>query len=358
MDDLFDLTPAIEPNPGLAPSQAGSLETSRTRESSQATPVPALVERETMPNLLSPSQTDQLGLPRVHIQRADLNSEEVRVAAAILDSQWTLFMKARAANNTQLMRAALMQAYTNQLVLLQLVGQEEMMKLSHDWSAKAELDKLEAQMLSQQSCSEMIVDQDLSCHPTHLEAPRQAPGYSPYRQATPNPVSFTAPPPPIDQGQQTTQPTTIPPQESSRPFAPEQASVYPHTTQSANQIPPHHLGYPPSYNPSSQHAGYHPQGGYLQPPSYPPPTGTENRYQHPYPSPYRRPNSNQGRGRGRNNNWNRNQDSTSNMMEIGSFFVRAERALNAIQRRGRGRGSRRQHRGHNQAQTNNANPPA
>jgi hypothetical protein len=49
----------------------------------------------------------------VHIQRANLNSKEVRVAAAILDSQWTLFMKARAANNTQLMRAALMQAYTN-----------------------------------------------------------------------------------------------------------------------------------------------------------------------------------------------------------------------------------------------------
>jgi hypothetical protein len=151
-------------------------------------------------------------------------------------------MKARAANNTQLMRAALMQAYTNQLVLLQLVGQEEMMKLSHDWSAKAELDKLEAQMLSQQNCSEMIVDQDLTCHPAPLEAPRQAPGYSPYRQATPNHTSFTAPPPPIDHGQQTTQPTTILPQESSRPFAPEQASVYPHTTQSANHIPPHHLG--------------------------------------------------------------------------------------------------------------------
>jgi hypothetical protein len=113
MDDLFDLTPAIEPNTGQAPSQAGSLETSRTRESSQATPVPALVKRETMPSLLSPFQTDQLGLPRVHIQRANLNSKEVRVAAAILDSQWTLFMKARAANNTQLMRAALMQAYTN-----------------------------------------------------------------------------------------------------------------------------------------------------------------------------------------------------------------------------------------------------
>jgi hypothetical protein len=162
MDNLFNLTPAIKQNTGQAPSQAGSLETSRTWESSQATPVPALVKRETMLSLLSPSQTDQLGLPRVHIQQANLNSEEVRVAAAILDSQWTLFMKARAANNTQLMRDTLMQAYTNQLVLLQLVGQEEMMKLSHNWSAKAELNKLEAQMLSQQNSLEMIVNQDVS----------------------------------------------------------------------------------------------------------------------------------------------------------------------------------------------------
>jgi hypothetical protein len=232
------------------------------------------------------------------------------------------------------------------------------MKLSHNWSAKAELNKLEAQMLSQQNSSEMIVDQDLVSHPAPLEAPDQAPGYSPYQQATPNHTSFTAPPPPRDQGQQTTQPTTILPQKSSRPFAPKQASAYPPTTQSANHIPPHHLGYPPSYNPSSQHAGYHPQGGYLQPPSYPPPTGTEKLYQPPYPSPYQRPNINRGRGRGRNNNWNWNQDSTSNMMEIGSFFVRAKQSLNAIQRRGQGRGSRRQHKGHNQAQTNNATPPA
>jgi hypothetical protein len=66
--------------------------------------------------------------------------------------------------------------------------------------------------------------------------------------------------------------------------------------------------------------------------------------------PYARPGNNQNRGRGRNNNNNnrRNQDSTSNMMEIGNFFVRAERALNAIQRRGQGRGSRRQGRGRNQ----------
>jgi hypothetical protein len=267
-------------------------------------------------------------------------------------------MKARSTNNVQLMQAALMQAYTNQLVLLQLASRDNMMKLSHNWSAKAELDKLEVQIVSQEKGSQMIVDQDINNHPTSSELPYQAPVYPHYQQVSQNPLGAPPQPPQTDPGYQTNRPSTIPPQENLLPFVPKQASNYPLTTQNANYIPPHHLGYPPSYNPSSQHAGYQHHSVYPPTAGYHPPAEQEKNYQAPNHSPYQHPNNNRGQGRGRNNNWKRNQDLTSNMMEISNFFVRAKQALSALQRRGRGRGLRRQNHGCNQAPNNNAAPPA
>jgi hypothetical protein len=37
---------------------------------------------------------DPLNLPRMKIPRSTMDSEEVKVAAGILNSQWNLFMKA------------------------------------------------------------------------------------------------------------------------------------------------------------------------------------------------------------------------------------------------------------------------
>ncbi|PLW46462.1 hypothetical protein PCASD_06325 [Puccinia coronata f. sp. avenae] len=165
MKDLFSVNPVTSHNQDLAPSSVESRGNSRPLESSQSTPVPVPIERETQPSDLLPL-TDSSNLPRLNIQRVDVLLEEVKAAVTILDSQWNLFLRARSNNNAQLMRAALMQAYTNQLVLLQLVSQEAMMRLSHQWNAKDELDKLEAKMLSQLQNSNMVIDQDLATQTT------------------------------------------------------------------------------------------------------------------------------------------------------------------------------------------------
>jgi hypothetical protein len=118
MEDLFSVKPVTPHNQDLVSLLAESRGTSRPLESSHLMPVPVPIEQETQPSNLLPL-TNSLNLPRVKIQRADGSLEEVKAAVSILNSPWNLFLKACSANNVQLMRAALMQAYTNQLVLLQ-----------------------------------------------------------------------------------------------------------------------------------------------------------------------------------------------------------------------------------------------
>ncbi|PLW41128.1 hypothetical protein PCASD_11851 [Puccinia coronata f. sp. avenae] len=353
MEDLFRVNPVTSHDQDLAPSSVESRGNSRPLESSQSTPVPVPIERETQPSDLLPL-TDSSNLPRLNIQRVDVSSEEVKAAVTILDSQWNLFLRARSNNNAQLMRAALMQACTNQLVLLQLVGREAMMRLSHQWNAKDELDKLEAKMLSQLQNSNMVIDQDLATQTTPnssstlremLTNPqRNAPSdqviqpNAPYLTSPPNETRHSNPPP-----------TTLHQQASLPPSAPETDSRYHPASQNViYQIPPHHLGYP--YN------THHLANQYQVPNKHSPQTGyhyqNENVSHRQNNLP--RQGNNQNRGRGRNRQ--RNRDSTSNMMEIGNFFVWAKRALNAMQQRGRGRRSRRQGRGNNQTQANNPAP--
>ncbi|PLW22852.1 hypothetical protein PCANC_28687 [Puccinia coronata f. sp. avenae] len=328
IEDLFKVNPTVPPDQSLAPSLVESRENSRPLESNHSTPVPVPIEREIQPNSSSLLPRDPANLPRVNIPRADVNSEEVKAAVGILDSQWNLFLKARSANNVQLMRAALMQAYHNQLVLLQLVGNKETMRLSHNWNAKDELDKLEARMLSPLQNSHMAIDND----PVN---PNQS---NELHQSSPHP-------------------TTTHQQANLPPSALGTDNHYPSAFQRENShyIPPHHLGYP--YNPyhtNPQQVGYQGQTEYSPPAGYQPPIENASQQQSRQPNSHTRQGNNQNRGRGRNRQ--RNRDSTSNMMEIGNFFVRAERALNAIQRRGRGRRPRRQGRGNNQAPANNAAP--
>jgi hypothetical protein len=356
IEDLFGLNPVASQDKDLTPLSGGSQGTSRILDSTLSTPVPAPIEWETQEAHSSLSMIDPLNLPRMKIPRSNMDSEEVKVAAGILDSQWNLFMKARSDNNVQLMRAALLQAYTNQLVLLQLVGHENMMKLSQQWSAKDKLDKLEAQLVSQHNSS-MIVDQDSATrlcviNPLHsmeaanghlmnpLDSPMmQATGFSPQD----HPLSVRHPP---------NRPhTTLPPPVNLPPSAPRKASHYPTATQSENThyIAPHHLGFP--YNTHHIPAGHQPHTARNLPQE------TYRKGMNPLPAEpnqhpqHHRQGSNPKRGRGRNQQ--RNQDSTLNMMEIGNFFVRAKQGLNAMQQRGRGRRSRRLGRGHHQGQTGN-----
>jgi hypothetical protein len=94
---------------------------------------------------------------------------------------------------------------------------------------------------------------------------------------------------------------------------------YPPVTHNPNYIPPHHLGYPPTEHYPPAQSYYH------------------NHHQYSNQTPYQRQNNYQANWRSRGqNNWRQPCNNTSNIMEIGKFFVRAEQALNAIQRRSRG----------------------
>ncbi|PLW41773.1 hypothetical protein PCANC_11515 [Puccinia coronata f. sp. avenae] len=91
-------------------------------------------------------------------------SEEAETAANILNGQWSLFLKAHSSNDTSLMQTTLTQAHSTQLLLQRLVGFDDMMRLSDNWSAKKELDKLEAEMNAPKKSgpAPMILDKELS----------------------------------------------------------------------------------------------------------------------------------------------------------------------------------------------------
>ncbi|PLW18504.1 hypothetical protein PCANC_12275 [Puccinia coronata f. sp. avenae] len=348
LDNLFRTDPPLPPDTGIAPSLVNSREASQALESTRLTPVPAPIERQgvsSLPFVENSSNQPALSLlqanstPQGQTQALEM-SEEAETAANILDGQWSLFLKARSSNDTSLMRTTLTQAHSTQLLLQRLVGFDDMMRLLDNWSAKKELDKLEAEMNAPKKSgpAPMILDKELS-KGTPQDNPN-IPGKNPeikYLKLVPGgsnmPNAHLPPPPPPSYPPPLTNPlTTSHPPGNLPPFVSEMDIRSPPITQNQNSYytPPHHLGYP--HQP-------HQQPGY-------------NNYHYYGQTPYQRPNNNNSwRGRGRNN-WRRPRDTTSNMMEIGDFFVRAERALNAMQQRGRSRGFR--HRGRGQ----NSNNPA
>ncbi|PLW44502.1 hypothetical protein PCASD_11500 [Puccinia coronata f. sp. avenae] len=361
MNDLFGLDKVFnqDKGPSLPPEESPAASCSAVLNSTTPAP-PSIENKNPVPHSsLLPMETETSLGPRapLDIRSADPSSKEVKAMTSTLDCQWNLFMKAWAANNFGLMRATLMQAHTSQLILQSMVGLKQMMTLSHQWSAKNELDKLETLKSSMTQTSPMRVDYEAT---RSLQVPNQSNQTVEdicYLKTIPGgsfmPNACLPPPPPLTAPSQLNNlASTIPPLENLQPSVLGQANPYPPLTQSVNDnfIPPHHLGYPyntyhtqPEYN---HQRDYYPQNGYPPQADY----RQQTSHQHRHYTPYACPGNNQNRGRGRNNNNNnrRNRDSTFNMMEIGNFFVRAERALNAIQRRGQGRGSQRQGRGQNQ----------
>jgi hypothetical protein len=191
-----------------------------------------------------------------------------------LDCQWNLFMKAWAANNFGLMRATLMQAHTSQLILQLMVRLEQMMTLSHQWSAKDELEKLEVLKSLMTQASPMRVDPEATRSPLVQNQSNQTVEDIGYLKSIPGgsamPNAYLPPPPPPNVlSQSNNLASTIPPQENSQPSVLGQANPYPPNTQSVsnNFIPPHHSGYlyntyhtdQPKYN---QPRDYYPQNDY------------------------------------------------------------------------------------------------
>ncbi|PLW35684.1 hypothetical protein PCANC_13810 [Puccinia coronata f. sp. avenae] len=82
MEDLFSVNPVTSHDQDLAPSSVESRGNSRSLGSSQSTPVPVPIERETQPSDLLPL-TNSSSLPRLNIQRVDVSSEEVKAAVVV-----------------------------------------------------------------------------------------------------------------------------------------------------------------------------------------------------------------------------------------------------------------------------------
>jgi hypothetical protein len=155
LDTLFGLDQRLSQDTGISPSLINSQEASRALESCRSTPVLAPIERQRVPNLSSNSGTSEeqnlqssqhanVPLPNL-TPTTNPMSEEAEAVAAILDGQWSIFMKAWNLNNTHTMRTTLMQATSSQLLLQELVGFDKMMTMLDNWSAREELDKLKAQ---------------------------------------------------------------------------------------------------------------------------------------------------------------------------------------------------------------------
>ncbi|PLW55282.1 hypothetical protein PCANC_10511, partial [Puccinia coronata f. sp. avenae] len=254
LDDLFRMDPPLPPDTGIAPSLVNSREASRALELTRLTPVPAPIERQgvsSLPFVENSSNQPALSLlqanstPQGQTQALEM-SEEAETAANILDRQWSLFLKACSSNDTSLMQTTLTQAHSTQLLLQRLVGFDDMMRLLDNWSAKKELDKLEAEMKAPKKSgpAPMILDKELS-----KGTPQDNPnilGKNPeikYLKLVPGgsnmPNAHLPPPPPL-----TNPLTTSHPPGNSPPFVPEMDICSPLSTQNQNSyyIPPHHLG--------------------------------------------------------------------------------------------------------------------
>jgi hypothetical protein len=263
--------------------------------------------------------------------------EEIETMVNIIDGQWTLFLKARKLNNTSFMKTTLAQAHSSQLLLQRAVGYKEMIKLSHNWDAKEDLDKLEKAIATKSAFVPMILDANpmTSSH----QKPKEDIAYlKKVLGGSRMPDVFL--PPPLQQKQSQLPSkdlfTTTPHQGSLPQSVLGQDNCSPLATQqeNANHIPPHHLGYPPTYDHQYQQGQTHTYQS-SQYPQYADNPQTYLGYQgHNHNHPYQR--NNHYCWRGCRSNWRRPQDATSSMLEIGHFFIRAEQAMNAMQRRGRG----------------------
>ncbi|KAH9442539.1 hypothetical protein Pst134EB_028790 [Puccinia striiformis f. sp. tritici] len=154
----------INLNQGMTPMDANSQATSLALASNMSTPVPAHVDRLpwTRPLVSEPALvpipvvTNQPEL-RTRTPVLNENSQENQglstgeepyippsaIATTMLDQQWNLFQRARQARNVPLMRTALQQAISTQELLTNLVGHEEMLRVSLQWIARDEMNLLE-----------------------------------------------------------------------------------------------------------------------------------------------------------------------------------------------------------------------
>ncbi|PLW31564.1 hypothetical protein PCASD_19103 [Puccinia coronata f. sp. avenae] len=254
------------------------------------------------------------------------------------NGQWLLFVNAKETNNYRLMRIALNQAMSTQDTIKSLFGTEQMMSVSDGWLARDELARLEhslqipPQPMAEpptarlQSQLNMPADRPPSTYQARMPPPEhqvhRAPAVQQQHQQLQLPPPPPPPPPPLT--------TAEAPRQASELMAPPPVPGQmipgtgrrPEIHQPAAQRP-----YPPPPYPEEE--GYYAQDPYD-------PQQQHLRHAHPQWAPYQANGDQASRPYPRNR---RRIDPMTRMLQVGNFFMRAERVMNRMQRR-RTRGGR------------------
>ncbi|PLW31927.1 hypothetical protein PCANC_19171 [Puccinia coronata f. sp. avenae] len=365
--DQLEMEPAYLPDQGIAPSEVFSQAPSTALELNQSTPVSHPVERQhfavlrrevlppSMAGSMTPTPTHRLA-PMNESQRRDMlidplpynqvalrgremlvdtvmtTQEELTTMSNIFQGQWLLFVNVKETNNYRLMRIALNQAMSTQDTIKSLFGTEKMMSVSDRWLACDELARLEHSLqIPPQPVAEpptarpqphlaMQVDRPPStyqaCMPPLEHQVLRAPAAQQQHQRLPPP-----PPPPAVkapcQANELMAPPPVPgqmiPSTGRRPEIHQPAAQRPYPPPPY----PEEEGYyaQEQFNPQLQH----PHQAYSQYAPYP--ANGNQAASHPYPRNCCRSNP------------------MTRMLQVGNFFMRAERVMNRMQRH-RTRGGR------------------
>ncbi|PLW43375.1 hypothetical protein PCANC_13224 [Puccinia coronata f. sp. avenae] len=253
---------------------------------------------------------------------APLPPDPAETISDVFHGQWLLFVNAKEQDNQPMMRLALTQAISSQDALERLLGTQRMLEISEGWIAREEL---------------VLLDQDSQALTTHHQetAPLTCPTTNQYHQSQAlqqrlplqnNPLMHpdgNTQMRPASVQQHQAQPAQLPPllvpvptrpptglhTRQIAPPAPYQTHPYYGQTYYANQPRQHQL----EYQPHEQYLP--PRGGhqYNEPQQHSGP-----QYHRPYQ-------------RNRENTWRRRYDPMANMMQMGTFFMRAERTLSRMQ---------------------------
>ncbi|KAI9608206.1 hypothetical protein KEM48_003338 [Puccinia striiformis f. sp. tritici PST-130] len=331
---------------GVSPSDVNPLAASLALASNMSTPVLAPIERFGMNrpplaasawNLFPSGQRTPASPPLIPIpsevqqensavpMEGVVSTRQFDLAKAMLDHQWALFVVAQEARDVNLMRMALNQAIPSQDLLTNLVGREEMLRISEDWVARDELAHLDRSMSNNSNNPTQIQAPNLAgppiiptnSHPTvnlntttsHQPVRRENHTNRNQRELRPTPeIQFLGrthsvtrerlPPPP---------PPPNPPPISHQAYQDQPVALRPAMAPQvyANPPPQHHYGYQDHQPQYHQPYAHHHQ---------------QNHYPHPYAPHRHQGGGNQGPRR-------RQEDPTMRMVRMGESFNRVERIL-------------------------------
>ncbi|PLW35587.1 hypothetical protein PCASD_18864 [Puccinia coronata f. sp. avenae] len=317
------MEPAYQPDQGIAPSEVFSQAPSTALASAWLTPVPRPVERlqfavshrEVPPPSMAGSMTPTGIHPSAPMNDTKIPAQdELTTISNIFQGQWLLFVNAKESGNYRLMRIALNQAISTQDTLTNLFGTQRMLEVSDGWLARDELARMEHMFkIPPQPLPQPVEEQPAARTPSRVANRDTMP---------PRPTQPLRPSPPVLPAHQ--RPAQQQPLQRAPPPPPPPPQTYgaqgQHSAYQEAQPP-----YPPLQYPEQE--AYYGQDAYYYPPQPP------HHAHYPYAQPYQP-------GNQFHHPYQRNRhraDPMTRMLQVGSFFMRAERMINRSQRR-RGRG--------------------